>query len=330
MFTLQNDLLQVRILPEFGGKIISLSSLRTGEEFILPPLNDYRHVSSTAGFSDHDGGGFDECLPSVSSCESVEGEPAVPDHGDLWRVMWHIDSQEDGLVLHADALSRPLRLTRRAALEGASLVLDYDLQNLSDTPTNWLWSAHPLLRVDAGDHVVLPDEVDHVTVEYTSSGLFKSNCSVTWPNAPSTSDAMTDLSKVGKKDGATAHKFFAQMNTVGWGALYRNRLEQGLVIRFDPSALPFLGIWICSGAWPEAGIGKQYTVALEPTTSNVDSLALAQRNETARRLGAREHSRWRLEIELLGASTSIDLEGFRARAALPHPVRQLPHVSGNR
>jgi hypothetical protein len=314
--TLQNAFLQVQILPEFGGKIISLRSLRTGEEFILPPLKGYRHASSTADFSEHDGGGFDECLPSVSSCEGVTRESAVPDHGDLWRVRWQVDSQEDGIVLHADARSRPLRLTRRAALEGSCLVLDYDLQNLSDTSTNWLWSAHPLLRVDAGDQVVLPDEVDQVTVEYMASRLFKSNSAIGWPNARSTSDVMTDLSKVGEKDGATAYKLFAQMDKTGWGALYRHRVGQGLVIRFDPAALRYLGIWICLGAWPEAG-EKQYTVALEPTTSNSDSLAAAQQNGTGRRLDARAHCRWRLEIELLGASTSIDLKYFRALAALP-------------
>lgn len=46
---LENDLLQVRILPAFGGKIISLRSLRTGEEFLLPPLQDYRRVSDCNG-----------------------------------------------------------------------------------------------------------------------------------------------------------------------------------------------------------------------------------------------------------------------------------------
>jgi hypothetical protein len=321
--SLQNELLHVRILPEFGGKIVSICSRRTGEEFILPPLNDYRHASSTADFSEHDGGGFDECLPSVSNCESVGGEPSVPDHGDLWRVMWHGDTQVDGLVLHADAPSRSLRLTRRATLEGSSLLLDYDVQNLSDKSTDWLWSAHPLLRVDAGDHIVLPDEVNQVTVEYTAAGLFRSNSSIIWPNARLTSGVITDLSEVAEKDGVTAHKLFARMTKAGWGALYRRRVGQGLVIRFDPSALPYLGIWICLGAWPETGIKKQYTVALEPTTSNSDSLASAQRNGTARCLGAREHCRWRLEIELLGASTSIDLENFRAGAALPRPIQQL-------
>jgi hypothetical protein len=313
--SLQNDLLQVRILPAFGGKINSLRSLRNGEEFLLPPLNRYRHVSPSANFDEGDGGGFDECLPSVASCDSIAGEAPVLDHGDLWRLRWQVDSHDEAIILHADAVSRPLRLTRRAALQGSSLILDYDLLNLSHSPTTWLWSAHPLLSVDAGDRILLPNEIEEVTVEYSAAGHFERKSCIAWPRAQSTTGAVMDLSKVGEKDGVTAHKLFARMGKSGWSALYRHKTGQGLVLRFDPTALPFLGLWICSGAWPEAGVEKQYTVALEPTTSNVDSLASAERNGTARRLGTREHCQWRLELQILGASSPLSFEDFCASAA---------------
>src|SRR5271154_992134 len=167
--SLQNNLLQVRILPAFGGKITSLRSTLTGEEFLLPPLQSYHRVSSTANFDESDGGGFDECLPSVASCESIAGEAPVPDHGDLWRIRWNVDSQDGGIVLRADATSRPLSLTRRATLQESSLVLEYELFNLSDSAKTWLWSAHPLLRVDAGDRIVLPREIEDVIVEYSAT-----------------------------------------------------------------------------------------------------------------------------------------------------------------
>jgi hypothetical protein len=311
---LQNDLLQVRFLPEFGGKISSLRSMRTGEEFLLPPLSGYRRVSPSDGFNESDGGGFDECLPSVASCEAIAGALPVPDHGDLWRLKWHVDSKDAAVVLHADALSRPLRLTRRATLKGSSLVLEYDLLNLSDTPTTWLWSAHPLLRVDAGDRIVLPDGIGKVSVEYSALGVFKRNSSINWPIAQATTGAVVNLGRVGKKDGVTAHKLFARMGTLGWGALYREKIGQGLVVRFDPSDLPFMGIWICSGAWPEGEVEKQYTVALEPTTSNTDSLALADDWGAARCLNAREQCRWNLKIQLAGASMPVDFKDFCANA----------------
>jgi hypothetical protein len=310
--SLQNDFLEVQILPACGGKITSLRSALTGEEFLLPPLQGHHRVSSTANFDESDGGGFDECLPSVESCGSIAGEAPVPDHGDLWRISWNVDSQDEGIVLRANATSRPLRLTRRATLQESSLVLNYELFNLSDSPTTWLWSAHPLLRVDAGDRIVLPSEIEEVKVEYSASDLVMRDGSVAWPRAQSSLGDVVDLSRVGEKDGRTAHKLFARMGKSGWGALYREKVGQGLVVRLDPSTLPFLGVWICAGAWPATGVEKQYTVALEPTTSNVDSLASAERNGTSRSLGARERCRWKLEIELIGASSCLSFGDFHA------------------
>ena len=316
---LENDLLQVRILPDFGGKITSLRSVRTGEEFLLPPLKGYRHVSASASFSESDGGGFDECLPSVAACESIVDEPPVPDHGDLWRSNWHVDSRGNVIVLHGDAVSRPLRLTRRATLEGSSLVLEYDLVNLSDTPATWLWSAHPLLKVDSGDRIVLPHEIESLTVSYSAGDLLEKASCARWPLAQSTSGHTVDLSKMSDRDGITAHKLFARMGESGWAALYRQGIGQGLVMRFDPSVLPYMGLWICSGAWPESGAEKQYTVALEPTTCNTDSLAYAYLNNTFRSLNAREHFSWQLEIQLAGASQFLNYQDFcaTANASLP-------------
>jgi hypothetical protein len=308
--SLENDFLRVQILPEFGGKIVSLRSARTGEEFLLPPLNRYAHVAPLADFSASDGGGFDECLPSVANCESFAGQPAVPDHGDLWRVPWLVDSEDNAIVLHVDATSRPLRLTRRATLQDATLVLEYDLVNLSDAPTSWLWSAHPLLRVTEGDRIVLPEEIERVTVEYSAGRLFERDSSIVWPTAQSLLGVAIDLSRVTAKDGLTAHKLFARVRKSGWGALYREEIRQGILVRFDPRALPFLGLWICSGAWPAIGVERQYTVALEPTTSNTDSLASAERNGTSRILDAQEHFRWRLDFQLIGASESVDFDNF--------------------
>jgi hypothetical protein len=308
--SLENGLLKVEILPEFGGKIVSLHSVRTVEEFLLPPINEYDQVSPLADFSSSDGGGFDECLPSVAACESIAGESSISDHGDLWRVPWHVDSEDRAVVLHADATSRSLRLTRRATLEDATLVLEYDLVNLSDSPTSWLWSAHPLLRVAAGDRIVLPDGIEEVAVEYSAGGLFARGTSIPWPVATSLSGITTDLSRASERDGKTAHKLFARLGRSGWGALYRREFGQGLVVRFDPNTLPFLGLWICAGTWPSTGVAKQYTVAIEPTTSDSDSLETAVRNGTSRTLNGREQFSWRLDLQLMGASESIDFESF--------------------
>lgn len=308
--SLENDLLEVKILPAFGGKISSIRSKRTGEEFILPPLSGYRRVTGHASFEQSDGGGFDECLPSVASCEAMPGEAAVPDHGDLWRVDWKVDSTDRGIVLHADSTSRPLRLTKQAELVGSSLILDYTLSNLSDSSASWLWSAHPLLRVEEGDRILLPDEIKQVAVEFCSTSQFQQHSRIKWPHARTLSGTTVDLSRVEAIDGVTAYKLFAQMVKAGWASLYRRRTGQGLLFRFNPSDLPFLGLWICSGAWPECSGKKQYAVALEPTTADSDSLATALRTGREYKLGSRKVRTWRLEVQLLGASSSLSTEEF--------------------
>ena len=109
---------------------------RGGVSAASPP--GYRHISTAASFSESDRGGFDECLPSVATCDSIADEPPVPDHGDLWRSTRRVVSKGDAIVLQGDAVSRPLRLIRLATLDGSSLVFEYDLVNLSERPATML------------------------------------------------------------------------------------------------------------------------------------------------------------------------------------------------
>ena len=309
--SIENELLEVKILPIFGGKISSIRSKLSGEEFLLPPLTSYHHVSPHADFDQSDRGGFDECLPSIASCEEISGEAAVPDHGDLWRTTWQVDSSTArDVVMHVDSTSRPFRLTRSATLVKSSLILDYSLYNLSDSPATWLWSAHQLLRVEDGDLILLPQEIKELAVEYCSTSQFQQRSRIAWPCAQTLSGITVELSKVKARDGATAYKLFAQMGKAGWASLYRRRTGQGLVFRFKPSEIRFLGLWICYGAWPEYGEDKQYTVALEPTNADFDSLVDAYHNGRANNLDGHNFQHWRLEVQLLGASSPLSVEEF--------------------
>ncbi len=118
------------ILLHCGGRIVSLRSVRTGVEFLLPPLQNHTPVSSSS-FALRNNGRSDGCLPSIAACPARNGEAAVPDHGDVWRADWHIESASPDMVLHADARSRPLRLHRSMQLKHATLHFDYTLRNLS-------------------------------------------------------------------------------------------------------------------------------------------------------------------------------------------------------
>jgi hypothetical protein len=80
-----------------------------------------------------------------------------------------------------------------------------------------------------------------------------------------------------------------------------------LLISFDTSVLPFLGIWLCYGGPGEARI-QQYAVALEPTTSPHNTLASAQREGVDLLLQPGGVSSWEIYFRI--SDPRNDLYGF--------------------
>jgi hypothetical protein len=277
--------IRVEVVPDRGGKFISLRSKRTSTEWLLPPLRPYAEATSSGGFEEWDGGGFDECLPTVAATTTA------PDHGEVWRHAWREEPTQGSVLLRTTALGGALTFERRAHLDGASLVLDYAVKNRSDASQSLLYCAHPLLRVEEGDRILLPAEVREVKVEASAGdSLGRGGDRIAWP-APKAGE---DLSVVGPPDGLHADKIFAGPLTEGWCALVRPSLDEGIELTFSAEVLPYLGLWICRAAWPESGAAKQYTVAFEPTGAPHDSLADAERDGSAWRLAPGEGRSWRL------------------------------------
>jgi galactose mutarotase-like enzyme len=281
--------MRVEVAPELGGKFLSVFSKRTSTEWLLPPLRPYVEARSDGGFEDWDGGGFDECLPTVAPTTTT------PDHGEVWRHAWQQEAAADSVQLRTTALGGGVTFKRRAHLDGASLLLDYVVENKSGVQQSLLYCAHPLLRVEQGDRILLSAEVRDVVVEGSAANrLGRRGDRMAWP-MPKASE---DLSMVGPPDGKQADKIFAGPLKDGWCALVRPSLDEGIELTFGTEALPYLGLWICRAAWPDSGVAKQYTVAFEPASAPHDSLADAERDGSAWRLAAGEERRWRLRFRL--------------------------------
>jgi hypothetical protein len=305
---LESANIRVEVAPALGGKFLSLRSKRTSTEWLLPPLRAYTESKSTGGFEGWDGGGFDECLPTVAPTRTA------PDHGEVWRHAWREETAAGSVLLRTTALAGAVAFERRAHLEGASLVLDYTVENRSDVPQSLLYCAHPLLRVEQGDRILLPAEVHELVVEGSAGDrLGRRGDRITWPKPKAGQNlADEDLSVVGPPDGSQADKLFAGPVTDGWCALVRPSLDEGIELTFTSDVLPYLGVWICRAAWPEAGAAKQYTVAFEPTNAPHESLADAERDGTAWQLGPGDRRAWRLRFQL---GTREKIENAYARRA---------------
>ncbi len=300
---IRNGDLRVVLSPHLGGKIASIQL--KGKELLQEPLAPARPRTHELAFDESDASGWDECLPSVAACtvEGPNGPVAVPDHGDLWRVVWEpLGDGGTSVRLGASCFSLPLHLERTLDLapanSGWTLRLDYTLSNRGSHSVPWSWAAHPLFAVEPGDRIELPASIATLRVEGSAGQrLGKAGDVVAWPHARLTDGDIADLSRVESAASGVGEKLFAGPvePSSAWGVLHRPSAGVRIRVSFDAAKTPYLGLWLCYGGWPERPGPKQNCVALEPATAPVDSLA--QTGDWSRVLAPGATESWQMAVD---------------------------------
>jgi galactose mutarotase-like enzyme len=282
VYTLANSELSVEIIPIEGGRISSLRSVHSNLEFLTQSERSgpYPEPGLTTRFRDGACAGIEECLPTVASCGPETDGGTAPDHGDFWQLPWHVvkDSKTE-LSMTVLGFSRTLRFDKRLNLEGDTLRASYKVENLGPTLQSFLYACHPLFAVSAGDRILLPGEIQELTLDYSRGGrLGAAGSTVSWPIAQSGHR----LDVVSGSEAGTAEMFYSSRLNETVCGIYRMASHEVLEVSFDRARLPYLGLWLCYGGWPDDSIGPlQYAVALEPTTSPHNTLAKAQQARAA-------------------------------------------------
>ena len=224
---------------------------------------------------------------------------------------WHVEEAQGEAALRASArgFSRPLQYTKEISVQDRSVCVRHNLENGGGTSTSFLYACHPLLAVETGDIVVLPDEVRTLALNYSrNSRLGNTGDVITWPRHMG--HEVIDLSSVLPSSSAVAEMLYTGRLREGWCGLYRSSAHQGIVLRFDTARLPYLGIWLCYGGWPERGEEPlQYAVALEPTTAPYGTLLDAQKKNEAKELEPGEAFDWTIIFQI--SDRRVSLESFR-------------------
>jgi galactose mutarotase-like enzyme len=291
---LRNSELSVEVLPAEGGRISSLKSLHSGMEFLTQSRRRGHPQSGLdARFQDGPCAGIEECLPTVGPSGPETEGGAAPDHGDFWQLPWKLLTEFDTCAsLETVGFSRTFRFSKQLSLEHNTLRVAYAVKNAGSTAQSFLHACHPLFAVSAGDRVLLPSVIREVRLDYSKGdrlGAFGSI--VTWPTTKS--GFRLDMT-LGPEAG-TAEMLYTPRLQDGLCGIYREESGHVLEVSFDSNRLPYLGLWLCYGGWPSDGKGpRQYAVALEPTTSPVNTLVNAQRTNTAISLKAGETYDWEI------------------------------------
>jgi galactose mutarotase-like enzyme len=290
-YALENDALRVVVLPELGGKIISLRSLRTGREWLWrnPHLPLWRPPADVDNFGPYDSGGWDEIFPTVNPCvvpNSPWGDRKLTDHGELWHQPWHVefaDTLDDGAALltltFADD-NPPFQFTRSLLLPAMEpkLELNYELVNHGEQPLPTIWAAHPLFAVNPGDQLHLPTDTPMIATASVNLDVDVQHLKFAWPMLPTRDGRSLDLARIPAPAANFAIKLFTESLQEGAVQLVDAATLERVSLRWNNSAIPHLGLWLNYGAWSGATVPHYFNLGVEPTTYPHDDLATAAKH----------------------------------------------------
>lgn len=292
---LANDCLRISVVPELGAKIVSLIHLRTGREWMWKPERNPRYfsVSVETPFDEGPFLGADECLPTLAVCRWRSRN--LPDHGEAWSQPWALDKAqlaEGRIATRLKTPISPLLIERTLSLDDGQVRFDYRLENLDDQPQEYLWALHPMMTIEPGDRILLPETCRQIRTDACLGGCPLGSCGDVWDWPRPTADI--DLSRLDLGGDGCAVKLYTEPLSDGQAALFNETTGERLDFLFDPLEVDTLGIWINQG-----GFGGFHHVALEPTNAAPDSLTVAVQDwKRFGCLDAGENKHWTLILRL--------------------------------
>ncbi len=306
----ENEELRISIIPDMGGKVIELTRKQTGTQFLQEPPINYSLINKPKygeEFQPPHAAGFDECFPNVSPSKYIfNGEEIIlPDHGELWTKPWEYEINPKGISLWTHGKQIKYRFTKHIELSGSTVTISYKLENLEEYSFDYIWSAHPLLKIKEGDELLLPSEVDEVILNWASNtnvGHFGDK--LEWPKILG-NHSNIDFNYVQNKSMSLAAKLFTNRLEEGKAGIYKEETNESLVFSFQTNQIPFLGIWLCYGGWPIGSNKKDYTLALEPCNARPDSLEEACKWKDQQKISPHSIECWEVDITIVEGKKNL-------------------------
>jgi hypothetical protein len=262
-FTLESEQLEVRVLPEVGGKIGQIRDKLTGYDFLIAPQRPYKTIAADESWLDHDTSGIDDCFPNVAA-GPYPSEPwtgiLLPDLGEWTHETWRVTEATVCEVTLERTGSRLFYAGRKriSVRPDRSVELSYRLENTGTSPFRYMWSAHPLISVPGHFELILPPgEIEFRTFPFDHT-------SHVWPQFGG-----IDLSRSCLPHGKTLKIFLIGLSQ-GWCALRQPTCTLRFIFSVDTT--PVLGIWLNNFGFAASPASPFRCIAIEPCTTASDLL----------------------------------------------------------
>lgn len=278
---LENKTYRVEILPDPGGKMVSLIDRKNDYEFFVQKeWSEYRKGAFAGSYVEAECSGFDDMFPTIDECQ-YENEPwkgtVLADHGEVWSLPWQILAEnEQSLKLSVHGIRFPYILEKQIALTDTGVRLDYVLSNPTPFDFDYLWGGHMMINVEEGMKVVLPDDFK-TAVSVFSNGVSKFGDTHVWPHLRGKNGESYRGDIVRNKSAQGFEKYyFTDKVKEGNCLLEYPDGKKRLRISWSVDTVPYLGILMNENAWD--GL---YNIFVEPCSVCFD------RPDVARQQGQR-------------------------------------------
>lgn len=315
---LENETLRVIVLPQMGGRIISLFHKGKSFEAAAQPgagsgnigpgmrVAERQEVcvgtekcSETNGDSTGSGSpvfapyayGMDDAFPNIDEEDFIWKGRKIhyPDHGEIWRTGCRTcGCGREWVELTAVSPAFSYCYRKRISLKGNSLRIHYRIENrgAEELPAIWTW--HGLMRYEEDMEILLPKGAERFRNVLDGSVLGKEGTVYPLKNE------RYDFAKVPRAESCSMVKFYVESRILeGACGFYYPSADINCILRYDAEKLPYLGVWITAG-----GFRGDYNCALEPTNGFYDSIGRAAGNKRLPVLAAGEIAEFELEVIL--------------------------------
>jgi len=255
ILTAETDHLIFSIVPELGGKILSIFNKHLEKEFLW--TNDKLSLQTNESGADYDSnflGAIDELIPNDLT-EKI-GLIEYPDHGELWttRLQYEVTGEKIRVFGKLPLSGLFYAKTIYADLNSPLLFVEYLVKNEANVQRNFLWKLHAALKIQPGDKLITPANLAQVVdPEYSR---FKNKDEFKWPWIE---DQDASIIPAANK---TMDFFYLYDIPTGEMQLLSNNGEHVFSYRYDKTVFPYQWYFASYG-----GFLDHYTVILEPCTS---------------------------------------------------------------
>jgi hypothetical protein len=284
--TIESEIVRVEMLPELGGKLVSIIYKPTGKEWLLDSgERTLKQPEYGSTFTDWDMSGWDECFPTIITCLSgTEQAINLPDHGELWSLPWEYTLEESAVVCSVRSPQLPYKFIRRISFQSAKKVhMEYRVENEGGFGIPFLWVPHPQFAVDEPTRILLPPTATEMLCVYGGNTL-QAGVKYDW-------DSVSLLTS--KVTGNGLKFYYSGKINDGWSGMFGLESDSFLIVSVPVDKVPYIGIWMDTGMFND-----RVTCALEPSIGYYDSLETALSNGTSQKILPKSSFEWHLDITL--------------------------------